>query len=275
MPVHEGRLRLMLEDRLEQRGRFGLGHALDADRVAGAHEQRGAPGLGMTTPDRVQLGGPGAVVGADRHRATGILVAIQTRPRIAAARRVHPLATLDRRAQRRRQFIPGQVLVGEQRVAAHRRNGVPIEQRAGRRTGQEAPVGVPAFGEQRRRFIGFATHLDHLRVIGERRDEGILAEGSDAGRVSLQITDRQRLIREGDDLVREPRLADRPVLRLGQGARQVDAAQQRAAALSAGFDGKSHVGARRAQRAAGLSRRCSYSGSSSRFIETRKRLTQT
>ncbi len=85
---------LVAEQLHQQRLRFGIVHAFDADGVARADVERAAAGLRMHAPDRVRLRGQCAVVVADGHRAALVALAVHAVARIATARRMHALQAL-------------------------------------------------------------------------------------------------------------------------------------------------------------------------------------
>ena len=132
--VDEVLAHLVVEQLHQQRLRFVVGHALDADGVAGADDTARC-GRSRDAPAR-----SGASAWPARCRRSVMAIerplsrlAVHAVARIAAARRVDALLVLQQRLHRRRQRVPGGVLVGEQRVAAHRRNDVAVQQRGLRR----------------------------------------------------------------------------------------------------------------------------------------------
>ena len=133
MAIHEVRARLVREQLREQHAALHVRYAIDADGVTRAHIQGRAAGLRVNPADRMQLCGHRAVGHLDRHGAPKILFAIPALGGIAAPRRMHAHASLHLCAQGRRQGFPCAVLVGEQGIAAHRRNVVAVEQRGRRR----------------------------------------------------------------------------------------------------------------------------------------------
>ncbi len=100
------------------------------------------------------------------------------------------------------------MLVGKQRIAAHRRNRDAEQAGARRRFGLKAPVAVPVFGEQWRGFIGAALDRDDVVAALYRRDEGVIAKPAERQCERLKIVIAHALAGEGEDMVLEPRRAD-------------------------------------------------------------------
>src|SRR5207244_4193788 len=125
-------------------------------------------------------------------------------------------------------------------IAAYGRNHAAIQQGAGGRWIEKTPVGMPGLGKDRRLLVRLAPDLDHARVAGDRQDIRVVAMRAERLRETLEIRYRQLLIRKRDDLVPEPGVADRRQLLARKLAAQVDAAQQRAAALTGSFNADVH-----------------------------------
>ena len=190
-------LRLVREQLQQQRRRLGVRHAVDADRIAHADEQRGASGLRMDAHDRVRLRCSARCRVADRHRAALVALAVHALARIGASRRVHALA-----CPSAADFIAA----GSASHAAYwLANSVspptggmtsPYSTRRRRRARQKAPVGVPVLGEDRRLLVGLALHLRDVRMAGDRVEVRIDAERPDrparsARGLQLQSADRE------------------------------------------------------------------------------------
>ena len=105
------------------------------------------------------------------------------------------------------QRLVGEILVGEQRVAAVGRHLDAVEDGAHRRLGHHGGVGVPLLADDLL-VAGLARDLDdlgvglHALVVGMDED---LAEAAREGLVALGI---ELLVAEEDDAVVEQRLAD-------------------------------------------------------------------
>ncbi len=100
--------------------------------------------------------------------------------------------------------VVGGVLIRKQRIAAHRRNDMAVEQRAGRRRIEKTPVRMPRLRKHRRGFVGLATHFDYARMSRDRRNIGIIAIRPQGRGEALQIGDFELLVANADDLVLEP-----------------------------------------------------------------------
>ena len=106
---------------------------------------------------------------------------------------------------------------------------------------QEAPVGVPVVGEDRRLLVGLALHLGDVRVIGEAAQIGVVAEHTEPQGEPLELVARQVLVGERHDEVVEPGGPDLADRRIRHRAGQVDATDGGAARLAGGFDLDRHV----------------------------------
>ncbi len=240
MTIDELRLRLMCKQFQQDRRRLGLRHAVDADRITHADEQRRPPGFGMSSHDRMQLRGHRTFRIADRHRAPLVTLAVHSVARITAPRGVDALLVLQQRLHRRRQRFPCGVLIGEQRVAADGRNDVAVEHGGGRRAREEAPIRVPRFGEDRRLLLGLATHLRDVRMAGHRAEVRIDAERADRRREALEVLQLQLLIRKRDDLMLQPLRANRSNLLRRERPAQIDTFDQRTARCLLRRDSHAH-----------------------------------
>ena len=180
VPVLERCLPLPVIELDQERTGLGLIHALDADNVAQATEQRLPPGLRVRLDQRVGLGLQRLVGGADIHGAPGpVRLPIGPIAGIGQPGRVDGPASLDPSAQGIRQGVQRRVLVGVEGIAAHRGDGDPVEAGARGRSGLEAPVRMPVLREDGRGLVRPPLHGDHVPPPRDRRDERVVAEAAE------------------------------------------------------------------------------------------------
>src|SRR5690606_20595780 len=104
----------------------------------------------------------------------------------------------------------------------------------------EAPVGMPALGEDRALLVRLAPHRDHMAAAGQRRDVGIVAEAAEARRNCLEMVELEALVGKAEHLVLEPGGAHRGGGRVVDGLAEVHPVDVGADVLAARFDADSH-----------------------------------
>ena len=156
-----GRVRGQL---VEQRARFVVGHADDAERAARHRIKRLAPGDRMRARERVRDQRHLRLLLVGQHRRDGAARLVLV---VAVAVVMDAEQRIDAALHRVGQVVVRGVLVGEQRIAAARGHLDRIERRRARRNVQVRIVGVEVrAGVGRPIGLPFSTRLDRIRMFG-------------------------------------------------------------------------------------------------------------
>ena len=90
-------------------------------------------------------------------------------------------------AQISRHVFPSFLLVGEERVAARRRDRNPEQARSGGRGFLKTPIRMPSLGEDRRGLIRHALDRDDMITPFDRGDVGVMSKRPEIEREAFQI----------------------------------------------------------------------------------------
>ena len=131
----------------------------------------------MAPHHRVRKLGQGLGPGLDLHRSQVLAVGIVTLWTVGTARAVDRLLAFEQGLHPLGQRLEREVLVGEQGVAAKRRQLAGVQQGVAGRGFEEAPVAVPPATEvQAFDFVGLFDHRNHVGMGGISLDKRLQAE---------------------------------------------------------------------------------------------------
>ena len=149
------------------------------------------------------------LAGTDIHAAALVPLAIRAVGRVGEAGGVDRSQIAPCGLLVGRQRIPRGVLVSEKGVATMRRDLDRQQAGSGGRTLLKAPIAMPVLGEQRRALIRFAQDRGDMVAPGDRGEERVGPEPAQRHGKPLERVVVHALIGKGEDMVLEPRRADR------------------------------------------------------------------
>ena len=134
-----------------------------------------------------------------------------------------------------RQALVGEVLVGEQRVAAKFRHLLRVQHRSKRRALEITHIGVPAAAEIAR-LLGFLADFEDLGISRHRLDEFVdLQRPKAAAEIELLLRGQVLVVKEDDEVI-EQRRADLADHRIRERAGEIDPGDFGAECAGDGFN---------------------------------------